>query len=159
VRDGVEAVEGIPVQWVAADVPQGVALWLTHLGGSAEQTAPMLVRLAERGLLAISFDPPGHGRRAAGGEPCELAGEVLAAFRRRRWPLAGRTALEPLRVLDWVDKHFAVSGRRVAGGVSMGGDVAVADTSSLDLGLTDVPVQRRRAGAAAGRPRPFAAGR
>jgi alpha-beta hydrolase superfamily lysophospholipase len=99
VRDGVEAVEGIPVQWVAADVPQGVALWLTHLGGSAEQTAPMLTRLAKRGLLAISFDPPGHGRRGAGGEPCELAGEVLAAFRRRMWPLAGRTVLESLRVL------------------------------------------------------------
>lgn len=125
-RDGVEAVAGIPVQWVAADVPQGVALWLTHLGGSAEQTAPMLTRLAERGLLAISFDPPGHGRRGARGEPCELAGEVLAAFRRRMWPLAGRTVLESLRVLDWVDKHFGVSGPRVAGGVSMGGDVAVA---------------------------------
>jgi hypothetical protein len=45
---GVEAVEGIPVRWVAADAPQGVALWLTHLGGSAGQTAPMLARLAER---------------------------------------------------------------------------------------------------------------
>jgi hypothetical protein len=26
-EDGVEAVEGIPVWWVAADAPQGVALW------------------------------------------------------------------------------------------------------------------------------------
>jgi hypothetical protein len=71
VRDGVEAVEGIPLQWVAADVPQGVALWLTHLGGSTEQTAPMLTRLAERVLLAVSFDPPRarspqHRRRAMG---------------------------------------------------------------------------------------------
>ena len=125
-RDGLDAVEGIPVQWVAADAPHGVALWLTHLGGSAEQTAPMLTRLAERGLLAVSFDPPGHGRRGAGGDPWELASEVLAAFRRRMWPLAGRTVLESLRVLDWVDEHFGVSGSRVAGGVSMGGDVAVA---------------------------------
>ena len=76
-KDGLEAVEGIPVQWVAADAPHGVALWLTHLGGSAEQAAPMLTRLAERGLLAVSFDPPGHGRRSAGGEPGELAREVL----------------------------------------------------------------------------------
>jgi uncharacterized protein len=126
VRDGLEAVEGIPVQWVAADAPDGVALWLTHLGGSAAQTAPMLTRLAERGLLAVSFDPPGHGRRGAGGDPWELAGEVLAAFRRRMWPLAGRTVLESLRVLDWVDERFGASGPRVAGGVSMGGDVAVA---------------------------------
>jgi alpha-beta hydrolase superfamily lysophospholipase len=56
------------VRWVAPDTPQGVALWLTHLGGSAEQTAPMLARLGERELLAASFDPPGHGRRSAGGE-------------------------------------------------------------------------------------------
>jgi cephalosporin-C deacetylase-like acetyl esterase len=40
--------------------------------------------------------------------------------------LAGRTVLESLRVLDWVDEHFGVAGPRVAGGVSMGGDVAVA---------------------------------
>jgi hypothetical protein len=55
VRDGAKAVEGIPVRWVAADVPHGVALWLTHLGGSAKQTAPMLTWLAERGLLAVSI--------------------------------------------------------------------------------------------------------
>ncbi len=125
-RDGVEAVEGIPVRWVAPDAPQGVALWLTHLGGSTEQTAPMLTRLAERGMLAVSFDPPGHGHRSAGGEPWELAREVLEAFRRRMWPLAGRTVLESLRVLDWVDEQLGVAGPRVAGGVSMGGDVAVA---------------------------------
>jgi hypothetical protein len=124
--DGVEAVEGIPVRWVAADAPQGVALWPTHLGGSAEQPAPMLARQAERELLAASFDPSGHGRRSAGGEPWELAQEVLGVFRRRMGPLAGRTVLESLRVLDWVDEHFGVGGPGVAGGVSMGGDVAVA---------------------------------
>jgi fermentation-respiration switch protein FrsA (DUF1100 family) len=126
VRDGVEAVEGIPVQWVAADVRHGVAPWLTHLGCTEEQTAPMLTRLAERGLLAVSFDPHGHGRRGAGGEPRQLAGQVLAAFRRRMWLLAGRTVPESLRALDWVDEHVGVSGPRVAGRVSMGGDVAVA---------------------------------
>jgi hypothetical protein len=77
--DGVEAVDGIPVRWVAPDTPQGVALWLTHLGGSAKQTAPMLARLGERELLAASFD-----------------------------------------------EHFGVASPRVAGGVSTGGDVAVA---------------------------------
>jgi uncharacterized protein len=100
------------VRWVAPDTPQGVALWLTHLGGSAEQTAPMLARLGERELLAASFDPPGHGRRSAGGEPWELAREVLGLFRRRMWPLAGRSGLEWLRVLDWVDDHFGVAGPR-----------------------------------------------
>jgi len=47
-------------------------------------------------------------------------------FRRRMWPLAGRSVLESLRVLDWVDDHFGVAGPRVAGGVSTSGDVAVA---------------------------------
>jgi len=125
-RDGVETVEGIPVRWVAPDAPHGVAVWLTHLGGSTEQTAPMLTRLAERDMLAVSFDPPGHGERSSGGDPWAMAGEVLGAFRRRMWPLAGRTVLESLRVLDWVDTQFGVSGPRVAGGVSMGGDVAIA---------------------------------
>jgi enterochelin esterase-like enzyme len=51
---------------------------------------------------------------------------VLASFRRRMWPLLGRSTLECLRVLDWIDETFAVAGPRVAGGVSMGGDIAVA---------------------------------
>jgi len=42
------------------------------------------------------------------------------------WPLLGQTTLESLRVLDWADDRFAVDGPHVAGGVSMGGDVAVA---------------------------------
>ena len=99
------------MQRVTADVPHGVALWLTPLGGSAEQTALMLMRLAERGPLAVSFDPPGHGRRGAGGEPWELAREELAAFRRRMWSLAVRTVLESLCVLDWVDPSLRRSGR------------------------------------------------
>jgi uncharacterized protein len=104
----------------------GAAIWLTHLGGSTEQTEPMLARLAEHGLLAVSFDPPGHGNRGAGSDPFELARWVLESFRRRMWPLLGQTVLECMRVLDWVDDRFDAPGPRVAGGVSMGGDVAVA---------------------------------
>jgi alpha-beta hydrolase superfamily lysophospholipase len=64
ITEGANQVDGIPVRWAAAGAPVGLALWLTHLGGSAEQTQPMLTQLAGRGLLAVSFDPPGHGRDA-----------------------------------------------------------------------------------------------
>ena len=47
-RGGVETIEGMPVQWVAPGAARGVALWLTHPGGSTEQAALMLTRLAER---------------------------------------------------------------------------------------------------------------
>jgi hypothetical protein len=40
-RARADGVDGIPVRWVAPDAPAGVALWLTHLGGSAEESVPM----------------------------------------------------------------------------------------------------------------------
>jgi alpha-beta hydrolase superfamily lysophospholipase len=124
---GSDEVEGIPVRWVAPrESASGVALWLTHLGGSTEQAEPMLIRLAERGLVAVSFDPPGHGRRGGAAPPWEFASCVLASFRQRMWPLLGQTVLECLRVLDWADEQFGGGEPHVAGGVSMGGDVAVA---------------------------------
>lgn len=93
----------------------------------------MLTRLAERDMLAVSFDPPGHGQRSCGGDPWALAGEVLEEFRRRMLPLASRTVFQSLRVFDWADEQFRAAGPRVAGGVSMGGDVAVA-LSGIDPG-------------------------
>ena len=55
------------------------------------------------------------------------------------WPLAGRTVLESLRVLDWADQQFGVTCPRVAGGVSMGGDIAVA-LAGIDERITRVAV-------------------
>ena len=61
----------------------------------------MLERFAAAGHPAVSFDAPGHGARGSG-DRREFARHVLAAFRRRMWPLLGRTTLEALRVLDWL---------------------------------------------------------
>jgi dienelactone hydrolase len=119
-------VEGIPVVLQEpVGVPIGVALWLTHLGGSTDQTLPMLGRLTAAGFVAVSFDPPGHGRRGSA-DPWQIVTATLGSFRQRMWPLLGQTTLEGLRVLDWVLRRFSVPDRCVAGGVSMGGDVAVA---------------------------------
>lgn len=127
IRIDAGSVDGIPVAWASPrGAPVGIVLWLSHLGGSTQQTQPMLEKLAERGLVAVSFDPPRHGLRGDGPAPSELVGEVLGSFRRRMWPLLGQTTLESLRVLDWAENRFGRQGPFVAGGVSMGGDVAVA---------------------------------
>ncbi|MGZ4442858.1 MAG: alpha/beta hydrolase family protein [Nocardioidaceae bacterium] len=85
----------------------------------------MLQLLAERGLVAVTFDLPGHGSRADR-DPTDQMAWVLSSFRRRMWPLLGQATLESLRVLDWMREKFSVNGALAAGGVSMGGDIAVA---------------------------------
>jgi dienelactone hydrolase len=121
-----EIVDGIPVLLVEAAGPgRDVVLWMSHLGGSAEQTLPMLERFAGAGHPAVSFDGVGHGSRGSG-DPWELAAGVLAAFRRRMWPILGQTTLEAMRVLSWAQERTGAAGAALAGGVSMGGDVAVA---------------------------------
>ena len=120
-----ENVEGIPVVCVPPTArPRGLALWLTHLGGSMQRARPMLDKLAAAGFLAVSFDPPQHGRRSTG-DPWAFAQEVLSSFRRRMWPLLGLTVLESVRVLDWTTERYGAL-PIVAGGISMGGDVSIA---------------------------------
>jgi dienelactone hydrolase len=85
----------------------------------------MLERLAKRGFAAVTFELPGHGSRADC-DPADHVSWVLSSFRRRMWPLLGQSTLESLRVVDWMREKFSVEGAIAAGGVSMGGDIAVA---------------------------------
>lgn len=118
-------VAGIPTLIVEPDAsPSRLVLWLSHLGGSAERTRSQLQALARLGVRAVSFDAPEHGERATSADPRAFAAEVLAAFRLRMWPLLGQTTLEALRVLD-ATRDGGVSSV-AAGGISMGGDVAIA---------------------------------
>ncbi|MGZ4269818.1 MAG: alpha/beta hydrolase family protein [Solirubrobacteraceae bacterium] len=120
-----ETVEGIPVVVIVPDEPRGpLALWMSHLGGSKERAGAMLELLAARGMPAVSFDAPGHGERAEG-DSWAFAARTLAAFRARMWPLLGETTLEALKVLDWAIAETGATSV-IAGGDSMGGDVAVA---------------------------------
>ena len=118
-------VAGIPALIVEPEAaPSRLALWQTHLGGSKEQTLPQLRALAGRGCRAVSFDPPDHGDRAAGDDARAYATAVLERFRLRMWPLLGQSTLEALRVIDATLDATITS--VAAGGVSMGGDVAIA---------------------------------
>ena len=130
-------VDGIPVILAEPEEVRGrLVLWMSHLGGSAEKEAPMLERFAAAGHPAVSFDAPEHGARGDR-DPREFAQEVLGSFRRRMWPLLGRTTLEAMRVLDWALAEIDAPGGVGAGGLSMGGDVAIA-LAGIDERVTRV---------------------
>jgi uncharacterized protein len=121
-----EVVEGIPAVLVTDGEPRGdLVIWLSHLGGAAEKEMPMLERFAAAGHPAVSFHAPGHGPRGEM-ERHEFGEHVFADFRRRMWPLLGQATLESMRVLDWAAATLDRDGPVLAGGVSMGGDIAIA---------------------------------
>lgn len=114
-------IDHIPAIWVEPEAtPAATALWLPPLSTNKEWVLPFLRELAGAGFLAVSFDPWQHGERGTESSE-EIRERVFGGFRRHMWPILGQTTLDALRVLD----HFD-SGGVVAGGVSMGGDVAVA---------------------------------
>src|SRR6266508_3223777 len=76
------------------------------------------------GFVAVSLDPWRHGQRGTeSGE--QIARRVFGNFRRHMWPILGQTTLDS-RVVDWAMADLHAGPEVVAGGVSMGGDVAVA---------------------------------
>ena len=122
-----EDLDGIPVTLLLPAKCRGeVVLWLTHLGGNTERTLPMLERFADAGHPAVTFDPILHGARSRTDDPWAFASHVLASFRRRMWPIMGQSTLEAMRVLTWAQERTGQHGGVLAGGVSMGGDIAVA---------------------------------
>jgi dienelactone hydrolase len=118
----------VPVLWVEPAASAGkreLILFLPSFGGSKEQVLDQLQDLASRGFVGMSFDPPEHGERGAE-SPKELATRVFSSFRRYMWPILGQTTLDCLRVIEWATSSLEVDSRIRLGGLSMGGDVAVA---------------------------------
>lgn len=124
----------IPVIWLEP-APQRasrrLAIWWPYFTGTQETMLPYLQDLAQAGFVALSFDPWQHGAR--GTESSEqLAARVFGDgtrrgdFRRHLWPILGQTTLEAARVIDWAISTLAVSPAVYVGGISMGGDIAVA---------------------------------
>jgi dienelactone hydrolase len=100
-------------------------LFLANLSGTKERTIPFLQDLAAAGFVALSFDAWQHGERGAESQQ-EILSRVFGNFRRHMWPILGQTTLDTLRVIDWAVATLDVQPPVYLGGLSMGGDVAVA---------------------------------
>ncbi|WP_285486158.1 dienelactone hydrolase family protein [Amycolatopsis taiwanensis] len=123
-------VDDIPVAWCSPIEPRAagprLALWQPPFGMDKAAMEPYLRELAEAGFTAVSVDPWQHGERAADETGEERFARVFAAFRRGMWPILGRTVLDCMRVPDWAEEELGAGREAVAGGMSLGGDTAVA---------------------------------
>jgi len=117
--------DDIPLCYVRPDKIEGIALWIPYLGGTCGSCADTLRNLGERGFLAISLDPWGHGDRAWGRKP-SVRTDALKRFRLIMWQILGLTVLDCSRIIDWAREELDGTGPVVAGGLSMGGDIALA---------------------------------
>lgn len=121
-------VDHIPVIWFEPQVHRSsrqLIIFLHHLGGSKESTVPMLKDIAAQGFVALSFDAWQHGERGTESREA-LVKRVFGNFRYHMWPILGHTTLDTLRVIDWAVSSLEVEPHVYIGGLSMGGDVAVA---------------------------------
>lgn len=121
-------VHHIPVVWLEPEVAgssRHLVIWLPGFGGTKEAVEPQLRDLAAAGFIALSFDPWQHGERLAATQD-ELVQRILGNIRSHFWPILAQTALETARVIDWAIEELDVDGKVGIGGISMGGDIAVA---------------------------------
>lgn len=120
--------EHVPVRWVEPTVRRdgvNAVIWLSGFGGTAAWMSRYLQELGRAGFVAVSFDHWQHGRREVD-LPGDLGARVFANFRRRMWPILGNGVLDTARVIDWMQHSLQTSAQVHVGGLSMGGDIAVA---------------------------------
>jgi dienelactone hydrolase len=121
-------IDHVPAMWIEPEPgtsPRKLVIWLPYFTGGKESVEPQLRELAARGFFALSFDPWQHGQRAVEA-PDALQARVFGNFQRFMWPIFAHTALDVLRVIDWAIERWSVDREIRIGGISMGGDVAVA---------------------------------
>jgi dienelactone hydrolase len=127
-RTGTATFEHIPIIWVLpAETPASprLVIWLTDGLGPKEATLPMLERLASAGFAGVSFDSPQRGSRALESEEA-IGPRAFANWPNVVWPAIAHGALEALRVIDWAAREFDLKPPYAVGGVSLGGDIAIA---------------------------------
>lgn len=125
-------VDHIPVIWTGPDSTRRpyLVVWLDGLTGNKERMKPYLAGLASHGFVALSFDAFQHGEQTTE-TPENLVSRIAGNYRHHFWPILGQTILDAVRVIDWAISNLDVSSDVFMGGISMGGDVAVA-TAGLD---------------------------
>ena len=126
--DKSSVVDGIPVRVLAPPAGERsgkVALWIPRFGGDTSEAVPALRVLGNSGHLAVTMDPVLHGARAVE-SPQRLFKRTFSNFRRYMWSLMGGTALDCLRIIEWASEEYDCPNGVLTGGVSMGGDVALA---------------------------------
>lgn len=131
-------VDHIPVRWVLPEQRNGasLAIWIPCFGGRKEDVERELRQLATDGFIAVSFDPWQHGERRSEATAA-LQARVFGNFQRHMWPILAHSTEDCLRVMDWALEQLGASTPVVIGGLSMGGDIAVA-ASGLDSRIAAV---------------------
>ncbi|UVI33549.1 alpha/beta hydrolase family protein [Paenibacillus spongiae] len=119
-------VNDIPIIWVepAQRVHNDLIIWLPGFGGTKESVLDTLTSFANEGYTAVSFDPYQHGERRIESQD-QFVQRIRSNIRRHFWPILAHTAEEFPQVIDWAMEHLGIDGKIHAGGVSMGGDIAV----------------------------------
>lgn len=102
-----------------------LAIWIPYLGGNRKTGIKELQQLASEGYFAISLDPYLHGDRKQPKQP-SVRTLVFKEFKATMWPIIGITTLDTFRIIDWAIKNFNLNDMVVVGGLSMGGDIAIA---------------------------------
>jgi len=126
-------VDHIPVIWVEPEnftAPAHLVIWMDGLTGNKERMQPYLATFAASGFVAVSFDAFQHGGRATE-RPEQFISRIAGSYRRHYWPILGQTILDTTRVIDWATANLKVFSDVLMGGISMGGDIAIA-TSGVD---------------------------
>jgi dienelactone hydrolase len=118
-------VDDISICYVLPKEINSIALWIPYLGGNRGTGASEILKLSDQGSLAISFDPWMHGEKYKNNKP-SIRTRALKEFRTVMWTVLGNSTLDAMRVIDWAVKRYGVQKRIVAGGLSMGGDIALS---------------------------------
>ena len=125
----------IPVLWREPDFHSNrrLVIWLPGFTGSKEAVANNLDDLAQAGYVALSLDPVDHGPRARnpGPEPLNGAGDEFVAYNdgrlyRHFWSILAQTIREVSVIIDWAEAELGIAPPVGLGGISMGGDIALA---------------------------------